>query len=235
MRTDYKTDEKTEKNKKDKTEKGGDEKTVVSEDLLRELLDGDGFSYDVNSDGLYRKYRDQYEREGRLAMKDTLGKAAALTGGYGNSYAETAAGAVGDEYAARTAEIIPELYSLAYERYKLGRDELRDKYDTLLSREKDAAAAEAEREALARQIEKEKAEAERQAKLDALNEEKVKGELALKRDAQKLDEKKAENDAAHAAAKLAADIEYRLNSVGAKREGDYLDYLLGLEKLLRMS
>ena len=214
-----------------KTKKNEDEDGIVSEDLLRELLADDGFRYDVNGDELYRKYRDRYEREGRLAMKDTMGKAAALTGGYGNTYAETAAAAVRDEYAARAADKIPELYSLALERYRMGRDELRDKYETLLAREKDAAAAEAEREALARQIAKEQAAAERQAKLDALNEEKLREELSLKRDAQKLNEKKEENSAAQAAAKLAADTEYRRNSLSAKEKNDYLDYLLGLEKL----
>ncbi len=213
------------------TKKNEDEKEIVSEDLLRELLNSDGFSYDVNGDELYRKYRDRYEREGRLAMKDTMGKAAALTGGYGNTYAETAAAAVRDEYAARAADRIPELYSLALERYRMGRDELKDKYETLLAREQYEAGVEAEKEALARQIAKEAAEAERQAKLDALNEEKWREELSLKRDAQKLNEKKEENAAAQAAAKLAADTEYRNNSLSTRQQNDYLDYLLGLEKL----
>ncbi|MBQ1502787.1 MAG: hypothetical protein IIZ35_02185, partial [Clostridia bacterium] len=189
--------------KKKSEEETEDKGQIVSEDLLNEFLKSDGFAYDVNGDELYRKYRDRYEREGRLAMKDAMGKAAALTGGYGNTYAETAAAAVRDEYAARAADKIPELYSLALERYRMNRDGLKDKYETLFAREKYEAAAEAEREALARQIAKEAAEAERQARLDALNEEKVRGELAVKRDAQKLNEKKEENSAAQAAAKLA--------------------------------
>ena len=45
------------------------------------------FSYDLNADALYRQYRDQYIRQGRRAMEDTMGAAAGLTGGYGNSYA----------------------------------------------------------------------------------------------------------------------------------------------------
>ena len=216
---------------KDDAEKKDEDEKIVSEDLLRRLLSDDGFHYDVNGDELYRKYRDRYEREGRLAMKDTMGKAAALTGGYGNTYAETAAAAVRDEYAARAADKIPELYDLALERYRLEKDELRDKYETLLAREKDEAAAAAAADALARQIEKEKAEAQRQAKLDALNEEKTREELAIKREAQKLNEKKEENSAAQAAAKLAADTEYKRGSLSAKEQNDYLDYLLGLEKL----
>ena len=38
----------------------------------------------MNSDPLYMSYRDRYAREGRLAMKNTMGQAAALTGGYGS-------------------------------------------------------------------------------------------------------------------------------------------------------
>ncbi len=209
----------------------GDGDRIVSEDLLRRLLDDDGFTYDVNGDELYRKYRDRYEREGRLAMKDVMGKAAALTGGYGNTYAETAGAAARDEYAARAAEKIPELYELALERYRRGRDDLRDNYELLAAREGDEAAAEAAAEALARQIAKEKAEAERQARLDALNEEKIRGELSLKRDAQKLNEKKESNSASQAAAKLAADADYRRRALSVQEKNDYLDYLLGLEKL----
>ena len=222
--------ENTEEEKKTKKE-SGDGGGIVSDDLLKELLRGDEFKYDVNGDELYRKYRDAYEREGRLAMKDVMGKAASLTGGYGNSYAETAGRAARDEYAARAADRIPELYELALERYRRGREELRDNYELLASREKDEAAAAAAAEALARQIAKEKAEAERQARLDALNAEKIRGELALKRDAQKLNEKKESNSAAQAAAKLAADTDYNRRSLSAKEKNDYLDYLLGLEKL----
>lgn len=40
------------------------------------------FSYDMGTDPLYQQYREQYQRLGRLAMQDTMGQAAALTGGY---------------------------------------------------------------------------------------------------------------------------------------------------------
>ncbi len=196
-----------------KTRKKEEEEKIVSDDLLMDLLRDEGFTYDVNGDELYRKYRDLYRREGQLAMKDAMGKAAALTGGYGNTYAETAAAAAGNEYAAKAAEKIPELYELALERYRMNRDNVKDMYDTLATRESDAE------------------EAERQAKIDALNEEKTREELSLKRDAQTLNEKKEENSAAQAAAKLEADTEYKRNSLSAKEKSDYLDYLIALEKI----
>lgn len=46
------------------------------------------FSYDMGTDPLYQQYREQYQRLGRLAMQDTMGQAAALTGGYGSTYGE---------------------------------------------------------------------------------------------------------------------------------------------------
>ena len=53
--------------------------------LYDRIINREGFRYDMNSDPLYMSYRDRYAREGRLAMKNTMGQAAALTGGYGLS------------------------------------------------------------------------------------------------------------------------------------------------------
>ena len=46
------------------------------------------FKYNVNADPLYQQYKDQYIQGGKLAMMDTMGKAAALTGGYGSTYGQ---------------------------------------------------------------------------------------------------------------------------------------------------
>ena len=54
------------------------------------VLNRSPFTYDMNEDMLYQQYKDSYTRQGKLAMQDTMGQAAALTGGYGNSYATTA-------------------------------------------------------------------------------------------------------------------------------------------------
>lgn len=45
----------------------------------------------VYDSDLYKQYREQYIQQGNKAMRDTMGNAAALTGGYGSTYA-TAAG-----------------------------------------------------------------------------------------------------------------------------------------------
>ena len=100
-------------------------------DAMEKILNQEDFQYRLNGDALYRQYRNQAVKNGQRAMEDTQGQAAALTGGYGNSYAQS----VGQQAYARQleglADRIPELYSLAMEQYKLQTRGLRDKYDLL--------------------------------------------------------------------------------------------------------
>ena len=58
-------------------------------DTINKILNREKFSYDLNGDALYQQYKDQYTTQGQMAMMDTMGQAAALTGGYGNSYAQS--------------------------------------------------------------------------------------------------------------------------------------------------
>lgn len=82
------------------------------------LLSRPAFSYDPENDPLYHSYRDAYTRKGKLAMEDTMGKAAALTGGYGNSYAVTSGQDSYNRHMQQLTDKIPELYSLAESRYQ---------------------------------------------------------------------------------------------------------------------
>ncbi|MBP3936406.1 MAG: hypothetical protein IK954_02340 [Clostridia bacterium] len=75
------------------------------------------FEYDVNGDALYQQYKDQYTRQGNLAMQDTIGKASAMTGGYGNSYAQQVGQQTFNGYMQALNDKIPELYALAYDKY----------------------------------------------------------------------------------------------------------------------
>lgn len=76
------------------------------------------FSYDFNEDAVFQALREQYMKDGRLASEHVAGQAAALSGGYGNSYGTTAAGqaymgAIDDLY-----DKIPELENAAYQKYQ---------------------------------------------------------------------------------------------------------------------
>ena len=86
--------------------------------LMAQLDSRPGFTYDVNGDPLYRQYAEQYQRQGKAAMEDILGAAAGLTGGYGSSYATTAASQAYQQYLSGMQDVAPALYAAAYARYQ---------------------------------------------------------------------------------------------------------------------
>ena len=96
--------------------------------LIGQYADRKPFTYDVNADALYQQYRDQYIRGGNLAMKDTMGQAATMTGGYGNSYAASAGNQAYQQYLGRLNDVVPQLYQLAYQRYQQEGQDLKDLY-----------------------------------------------------------------------------------------------------------
>ena len=67
-----------------------------------------------------------------------MGKAAALTGGYGNSYAQTVGQQAYNSYLQQLNSVVPELYQLAYDRYLEETDALEKKY-ALLREDREAA------------------------------------------------------------------------------------------------
>lgn len=93
------------------------------------------FSYDVNSDALYQQVAQNYLRQGQQAMMDTAGQAAALTGGYGNSYGQTAGQQVYNQYLQGLTELVPQYRQLALEQYRLEGEDLLKQYQLLLDQE----------------------------------------------------------------------------------------------------
>lgn len=88
--------------------------------ILVNIMNRPKFSYtseDMVNDDLYKMYRDQYMRQGNLAMRDTMGNAAALTGGYGNTYASAAGQQAYDNYVAQLNNKALDFYDRAYQRY----------------------------------------------------------------------------------------------------------------------
>lgn len=96
--------------------------------LLSQIQNRPDFSYNYVEDPTYEIYRDQYTREGNLAMRDAIGNSAALSGGYGNSYGTTAGSQAYQAYLGQLNAIVPELEQLAYQRYQ---DEGTDLYNQL--------------------------------------------------------------------------------------------------------
>ena len=104
-------------------------------DAMEKILSRKAFSYDLNEDAFYRTYSDAYHRQGQQAMVDAMGRAAAMTGGYGNSYAQTAGAQAYADRMDKLQDLIPELYSLALERYRLEGESLNDRLSLLQQQE----------------------------------------------------------------------------------------------------
>lgn len=81
-------------------------------DSINKLADkyvNNEFDYDVNSDSTYQSYSDKYKREGAKAQENAQGVYSTNTGGYTNSYAQTAGLRTYGEYMDELAEKIPSL------------------------------------------------------------------------------------------------------------------------------
>lgn len=98
------------------------------EDFYNQIVNREKFSYDLNSDALYQQYKDQYTQLGKMAMEDTMGQAATMTGGYGNSYAATAGNQAYQGYLQQLNDKVPEFYGMALDRYNQESEELYDQY-----------------------------------------------------------------------------------------------------------
>ncbi len=101
--------------------------------LLSDILNREKFSYSINADPLYEQYREQYVKNGKKAMMDTVGQASALTGGYSNSYALTAGNQAYDEYLSGLNDVVLDLRDRAYEQYQDEGDKLLDDITLLRS------------------------------------------------------------------------------------------------------
>ena len=102
---------------------------------MNNILNRKDFRSDVNGDPLFQQYRDQYIRNGRMAMQDTVGQASALTGGYGNSYAQQAGQQTYNGYMQGLNDKIPELYNLALQAYNNKGADMLNKYKLMGSAE----------------------------------------------------------------------------------------------------
>lgn len=106
-----------------------------ADELMQTILSRPEFSYNAETDPTYQAYKKQYAREGERATKDTLGAAAAATGGVPSSYAVTAAAQAGNYYAAQAADKVAELEDMAYNRYMNEQSLLRSDLEALKAAE----------------------------------------------------------------------------------------------------
>ena len=123
--------------------------------LLNQLLQRESFQYSYTKDPLYRQYEQNYLQNAHNASADAAAQAAALTGGYvlscncpvascgltggyGSSYATSAAQQAYQQQIGALSSAIPTLYSLALDTYTSGGNELVSQLDQLNNSEQDA-------------------------------------------------------------------------------------------------
>lgn len=121
------------------TKKRQEELQLLRDEALDAYLNQEDFQFDLNSDALYRQYKDRYQQLGRAAMEDTLGTASALTGGYASSYAQNVGQQAYHRQLQGLNDVIPELYQLAYDRYRDRSNALYKTYQTYDEQEKQAS------------------------------------------------------------------------------------------------
>ena len=97
-------------------------------ELYEQITSRGPFRYDSATDPLYQQYRQDYTAQGRMAMRDTMGQAAALTGGYGSSYAQSVGQQQYDAYLRRLADVLPETYGLALNAWEAQGKDLQRRY-----------------------------------------------------------------------------------------------------------
>jgi hypothetical protein len=94
-------------------------------DAMMAKIEGrDPFSYDFNTDPLFQNMLGSAMASGQTAMQDTMGQAAALTGGYGSSYATSAGNQAYNQFVQNAYSQLPEYYKLALDAYTREGDEM---------------------------------------------------------------------------------------------------------------
>ena len=105
------------------------------DEVINKIMNREKFSYDLNGDALYQQYKDKYIKQGKMAMGDAIGQASAMTGGYGNSYAQSVGQQAYQAQLENLNDIVPELYQMAYDKYNQEGQDLYNQASLLGSQE----------------------------------------------------------------------------------------------------
>jgi peptidoglycan hydrolase-like protein with peptidoglycan-binding domain len=103
--------------------------------LYDQIVGRKPFQFDLDGNGLYQQYKDQYVSLGKMAMEDTMGQAAGLTGGYGSSYAQGAGQQAYNQYLQQLGTIVPDIYAQERAAYDQEGAALADRYAMLADEE----------------------------------------------------------------------------------------------------
>lgn len=97
-------------------------------DIYNQIMNRGKFKYSLSSDPLYQEAREQYTGQGQMAMMNTMGQAAALTGGYGSSYSQAVGQQQYNAYLQNLNQLVPEYYDRAFNQWQAEGSDLYNKY-----------------------------------------------------------------------------------------------------------
>jgi hypothetical protein len=128
-----------------------DEKTAAArEAVLSGLLENGGETgMNINADKLYNQYRELYEKNAQASAENAYGLASRNTGGYGSSYAASAAAAAYNSFMEGLTDRALDIERLNLEKHSAGREDQLDTLAALNERDKTDYARYADRLALA--------------------------------------------------------------------------------------
>lgn len=86
--------------------------------LIDSILNREEFKTDdVYDSDLYKNYREHYIQQGQRAMRDTIGAASQMTGGYGSTYANAVGQQAYDAYMSQLGDKTLDIYDRVYQQY----------------------------------------------------------------------------------------------------------------------
>lgn len=119
-------------------QKPGEYKSAYTPQLQAQfdaIMNRQPFQYDIGSDALFQQMSDMYSQQARRGMQDTMGQATALTGGYGNSYAQGVGQAAYGQQMQQLAALAPEYMNNAYSRWQNEGVDMMNRYNMLAQME----------------------------------------------------------------------------------------------------
>lgn len=99
--------------------------------IIDDYLGREKFSYDPEADTLFQQDLTNAMNMGQMAMQDTMGQAAALTGGYGSTYATSAANQAYNSMVENAYDNVADYYNMALSQYNLEDNRMLNAYNML--------------------------------------------------------------------------------------------------------
>lgn len=99
--------------------------------IINDFMNREDFEYDVDKDQMFQQALASAMNSGKSAMQDTMGQAAALTGGYGSTYATSAGNQAYNAFIEDAYNNLPEYYNMALAAYEAEGQQMLQQYQML--------------------------------------------------------------------------------------------------------